>query len=283
MSTDNKNEFFDLLAHEKQISDLYQNNKEGQVEGPSAKVDAGIMAIAKLQLSDNHSLMTKEKMLEQQGNGYSSTPYKVKRAWQWPLSLVASVGILSVLFITQNKYFIAPTDVVAKDTGILNAPAMRAPNISMVEPLTEEVAAEQSFQVKQVAASAQKAESQLRKENITITTMNRMSLSQTPKILKEQMFDKSMLEDNLAKITPMSLLDISKLAELLKLELATQNMPDRAASASRVMMQQTLFQHLTQYQKSHADFELTEKYLSVLTEKQARQLKSVGTEAVLNN
>ncbi|MGK0382472.1 MAG: hypothetical protein ACI8QG_002243, partial [Flavobacteriales bacterium] len=38
-----------------------------------------------------------------------------------------------------------------------------------------------------------------------------------------------------------------------------------------------------QYQKSHEEFELTEKYLSVLTDKQVQQLKSVATEAPSEN
>ena len=80
-----------------------------------------------------------------------------------------------------------------------------------------------------------------------------------------------MLEDNLAKTSSMLLLEISKLAELLKRDLTTQKMSALDTPATRVKIQQTLFEHLTQYQKSHAEFRLSEKYLSVLTKQQVQQ------------
>ena len=52
------------------------------------------------------------------------------------------------------------------------------------------------------------------------------------------------------------------------------------ASASRVKMQQTLFEHLKKHQIRHAEFKITEKYLSVLTEKQRQQLTSVASDVV---
>ena len=52
------------------------------------------------------------------------------------------------------------------------------------------------------------------------------------------------------------------------------------ASASRVKMQQTLFEHSKKYHIRHAEFKITEKYLSVLTEKQRQQLISVAGDVV---
>ncbi len=285
MSNDSKDGSFDsfnLLAHEKKISELYQNNKKYSVEEPSAQIDSEILAMAKQQLSDHSSLLAKNQTLDQPPPANKNTQRKTQKAWQWPFSLVASVGILGVLFITQRDYFIDPSNVVAGDAGILNEPVMRAPDISAAETLTEEITAEQSFQVMKMAASAQKHEGRLDKELIAVER-KRMSISRTPKVLKEQMLDKSMLEDNSAKTSPMSLFDMSKLAELLTLELAIQNMSELEASASSVKMQQTLFEHLTQYQKSHAEFKITEKFLSVLTEKQVQQLKQFSAEAVSEN
>ena len=114
-------------------------------------------------------------------------------------------------------------------------------------------------------------------------TMKTMSVSQKPKILMDHILDKSMLEDNSAKTSSMSLSDMSKLAELLKLELAILKMSERDTDSSIAKKQQTLFQHLTQYQKNSAEFEMTEKYLSVLTEKQVQQLKSFSAEAEPEN
>ncbi|AGH44897.1 hypothetical protein C427_2788 [Paraglaciecola psychrophila 170] len=46
---------------------------------------------------------------------------------------------------------------------------------------------------------------------------------------------------------------LSKLAELLKLELTTQNMTEIKANASSIKIQQTLFEHLPMCQKSHVE------------------------------
>jgi phospholipase/lecithinase/hemolysin len=81
----------------------------------------------------------------------------------------------------------------------------------------------------------------------------------------------------------MSLSELSKLAELLRIELATQNMSEIEASASIIKMQQSLFAQLAQYQKSHVDFIITEKYLNVLTDNQVQQLKPNAKKAVSEN
>lgn len=278
MSSNDKGEVFDLSAHEKRISELYQRSKEHKAEEPSSQIDSEIIAMAKQKLADNSNILPKERMLNQQQQVNKAKRNRTLKAWQWPFSLVASVGFLGVLLITQRDYFIHPNNIITGDTGILNEPVMESPNVSIAETLSEEIAVSPSFQSMQIASAA-KTEMSLDKK-VTALTRKKIAVNQTPKVLKEQMLDKSMLEDKSAKSSPMSLVDMSKLAELLKLELAIQKLSESKTSASSVKMQQTLYEHLIQYQKSHADFKLTEKYFNVLTEKQVRNLKLMATEAI---
>jgi hypothetical protein len=278
---DNQDGTFDLLVHEKKISDIYQNSKAHQAEKPNAQLDSEIMAIAK-QLLGSYSLLAKDQTLLQQisadKNRQNKTQTKTQnnspKSWQGPFSLAASVGVLGILFITQTDYFINPNYIVTGDAQIIDAPAMRAPNIIEAEILTPESAAAQPFQSIKKPTSAQKYEVLLDEESFNKESFNkelmamqrkRVSVSPDQKVLKKQM------------------MNMSKLAELLRLEQALQNMSERVTSASNVKMQQNLFEQLIQYQKSHEEFELTEKYLSVLTDKQVQQLKSVATEAPSEN
>jgi hypothetical protein len=279
---DNQDGTFDLLVHEKKISDIYQNSKAHQAEKPNAQLDSEIMAIAKQQLLGSYSLLAKDQTLLQQisadKNRQKKTQTKTQnnspKSWQGPFSLAASVGVLGILFSTQTDYFINPNYIVTGDAQIIDAPAMRAPNIIEAEILTPESAAAQPFQSIKKPTSAQKYEVLLDEESFNKESFNkelmamqreRVSVSPDQKVLKKQM------------------MNMSKLAELLRLEQALQNMSERVTSASNVKMQQNLFEQLIQYQKSHEEFELTEKYLSVLTDKQVQQLKSVATEAPSEN
>jgi hypothetical protein len=297
---DNQDGTFDLLVHEKKISDIYQNSKAHQAEKPNAQLDSEIMAIAKQQLLGSYSLLAKDQTLLQQisadKNRQNKTQTKTQnnspKSWLGPFSLAASVGVLGILFITQTDYFINPNYIVTGDAQIIDAPAMRAPNIIEAEILTPESAAAQPFQSIKKPTSAQKYEVLLDEESFNKESFNkelmamqreRVSVSPDQKVLKKQMMNMSKLADNAVKKLPMSLSDMSKLAELLRLEQALQNMSERVTSASNVKMQQNLFEQLSQYQKSHEEFELTEKYLSVLTDKQVQQLKSVATEAPSEN
>ena len=272
MSSDNKDEFFNLLAHEKIISDLYQNNKQHQVEEPSAQIDSGIMAMAKQQLSGNASLVTKDKTPNQQTFANKDTKNNKGKLWQRPFSLVASVGFLGVLLITQRDYFVHPNNIVSEDADRLNAPVMQTPDSSKVARLTQEITAVQSFEAKKTQATTQKSELLFDKGFITVER-KKLSVMPASKLLKEQMLDKSILEDNSAKTSPMSLSDMSKLAALLKLELTMQNVPELDASVSRIKMQQSLFENLLQYQQINKKFKIPEEFLSVLTENQLQQLK----------
>jgi hypothetical protein len=276
MSNDHKDEFFNLLAHEKKISELYHNNKKHQVEEPSAQLDSAIKAMAKQQLSDNPRLLTKDQTLNQQ---LPATKNKTQKAWQWPISLVASVGLLGVLMMTQRDFFIHPNIIVTGDRGILSDPVTQPLDFSVAEALPIEIEAKQSFQAMKMATSTQKPEVLLDKK-VTELGQKRMTVSLTRQASEEQMLDKSVLEDDFTKITSMSLPDMSKLAELLKQQMAIQYLSEQEASASRVKMQQILFENLKKHQKSHTNFNITEKYLSVLTEQQRQQLESALADVV---
>jgi hypothetical protein len=282
MSKNNKDKPFYLSPHEKKISEFYQNNNKRQGEEPGAQLDSEIMAMAKQHFKVNHSLLTKQQTLNEQPHIDKGTYSKIKKSWQWPLSLVASVGLVSVLLMTQKDYLIHPNNIVAEDTSILNEPVLRISSVSATGTLTDELEVEQSSQLMKIEALSQKADVLLDSE-LNLMTRKTISVSQTPRALKNEMFDEFKLEDNIARTSAMSLSTLSKLAELLKLELAKQNMSEIEANASSIKMQQTLFEHLAQYQKSHVDFKLTEEYLSVLTDKQVQQLMSMSTKAVLED
>lgn len=284
MSNDNKDKPFNLSSHEKKISELYQNNKQHHGEEPSAQLDSEVMAMAKQHLTVNYNLLTKQQMLNEQPHNDKSIYRKTKMAWQWPLSLVASVGLVSVLMITQKDYFIHPNNIVAGDTDILNEPVMRTQSVSATETRTDELAVKLPFQSMKIVVSSQKHEVLL-DSGSSLMARKKMSVRQTPTVLKEQILDKSMFEDKSARTSTLSLSlsELLKLAELLRIELATQNMSEIEASASSIKMQQSLFEQLAHYQKSHVDFKITDKYLSVLTDDQVQQLKSNATKAVPEN
>jgi hypothetical protein len=289
---DNQDGTFDLLVHEKKISDIYQNSKAHQAEKPNAQLDSEIMAIAKQQLLGSYSLLAKDHTLLQQisadKNRQNKTQTKTQnnspKSWQGPFSLAASVGVLGILFITQTDYFINPNYIVTGDAQIIDAPAMRAPNIIEAEILTPESAAAQPFQSIKKPTSAQKYEVLLDEESFNKESFNKESFNKesfNKELMAMQRERVSVSPDQ--KVLKKQMMNMSKLAELLRLEQALQNMSERVTSASNVKMQQNLFEQLIQYQKSHEEFELTEKYLSVLTDKQVQQLKSVATEAPSEN
>ncbi len=295
--SDKKDETFDLLAHEKKISELYQNTQAFQAEKSSARLDSKIMAMAKQQLSGNSGLLIQEQSLPQQSlnnkNKQRKTQNKSPKSWQWPFSLVASVGLLGILFITQRYYFINPSNIVVGETDIFNEPTMQAPDISQSEKYPQEIAVDQSFQEMKSVSSSSKSELLSYKEvmidkkvmldkemllgkEFSAVARKRILISQPQKVLEEQIMEKSLLEDNSVKTSMMSLSDMSELAGSLKIEQATQDISKLEASASSVDMQQILFKQLIQYQKSHIEFKITEKYLSVLTDEQIRKLKTSG-------
>jgi hypothetical protein len=278
----NKDNFFELLGHEKKISELYQNNKQHQTEEPSVQVDAEIMAMAKQQLSDNTNLPAKDQTPKQQLVSNNKMLGKTQKAWQWPVSLVASVGILSVLFITQKDYFIHPKNNVTGDVGILNKLLRQGPEIGTAKTLSDEVTTEQFIEESKMRVSAQKNEGLIDKKFTAMATKS-VSIGKSPKMFKEQMLKGSKNQNNSANTAFMSLPDMSKLAALLKLELAGQNLSEFEVNDSNVKIQQTLFENLAEYQKNHVEFKISKKYLSVLTQQQRQKLKLDVTEAVPEN
>ena len=203
MSSDNKDKSFTLLAHEKKISELYQNSKKINAEEPSALIDSGIMAIAKQHLLDTPCLLSKDQMPTDKST--KSNTHKISK---WPFLLVASVGLLSVLLMTQKDYFIHPNNIIAGDASILNEPVMQSRDIGAAEILAEEIATEQSVRAMaeemvaeqsvgaiRMVASAQKYETVLDQE-LTAKARKSKAVRQTPEMLSELMLNKVMLEDN---------------------------------------------------------------------------------------
>ena len=112
-----------------------------------------------------------------------------------------------------------------------------------------------------------------------------MSLSHTPQVSQELLSENmllqgSKLEEHVTKIQSMSLHDMSKLAELLTLELALQDRSNLEKNTSIINKQHTLFDQLVEYQKNHIEYKIPEKYLSVLSDKQVLQLTLLDAAAV---
>jgi hypothetical protein len=68
--------------------------------------------------------------------------------------LVACVGVLGVLFMTQKNYFIHPNNIVADDTGLLNEPVLQATDISEFGTLKETFVTKPYFQEMKITTSA---------------------------------------------------------------------------------------------------------------------------------
>jgi K+/H+ antiporter YhaU regulatory subunit KhtT len=62
----------------------------------------------------------------------------------------------------------------------------------------------------------------------------KISVSQIPRALKDEMLDVFKFEDNIARTSAMALSKLSRQAELLKLELETQNTLEIEANASSI-------------------------------------------------
>lgn len=266
MSHDNKGGSIDEFSHKKKVSEIYQSNKEYQAEQPSSQIDARIMALAKKQILKQSQVINKR------------TKIKVYKTWQWPVSLAASVGILGVLFITQREFFIQPNNIVVNDAGIVNEPVMGSPDKSAPQIQSEEMAVEQSFKTMKMETKTQNSKTLL-DQKLTAVARTRGGQSETLSALTEQVSDSFMSEDKTVKTSPMSLSDMSKLADLLKKELAILNISKQELNTSSRNMQKDLFENLIQYQKMHEEFTITEKYLSVLTEQQVQQLTTFNIEA----
>lgn len=273
-----KNESTELSAYEKKISELYQSDKKRHAEMPSLNIDADIMAMAKQHLSDHSSLSTNGLLRDSHNTDYQSTKRKSKKAWQGPFSLVASVGLLSILLITQRDYFIHPNNIVAEDAGIISEPVLKSADIMTNEIATEKLEVEPSLQATKMSASTQMQEQHLIKNNEGIAR-KRGSVNQSAEILEEQLASKSMFGDNVDDMPTMSLLEMSKLANLLRQDQTLVNQLEQETSDSTIRKQQVLFEQLLKYQRAHIDFKITEKYLDVLSEKQIQQLQSFDLDA----
>ncbi|KXI30844.1 hypothetical protein [Paraglaciecola hydrolytica] len=94
------NEVEQLHPEQGKISELYQSLK---VEQPSSQVDQSILAQARLQVKPQTSEVRKSTQTATHHNRAS----KNWRQWQWPVSVAASVLLVSVIFINQYQFFTA--------------------------------------------------------------------------------------------------------------------------------------------------------------------------------
>tara|TARA_R110002153_G_scaffold261898_1_gene422513 strand:+ start:3221 stop:4129 length:909 start_codon:yes stop_codon:yes gene_type:complete len=90
-------------AQQQKISDLYATLKQEQ---PTAELDKRILDLAKQQVAPRESaLETKAQIL--------SVDKRSWRRWQWPLSIAASVMLVSVIFIDQTSKFMPGSVILA--------------------------------------------------------------------------------------------------------------------------------------------------------------------------
>jgi hypothetical protein len=282
MSSSNKNEPFDLSAQEKGISKLYQNYKRQHGEEPSLNIDAEIMAMAQQQLSENSNSMDHQHKLKQAENGVNHTQPDKRKIWRGPFSLVASVCVLTILLITQRDYLIHPNQIDATDVSTLDVPVSKVPKISSVESFAEEKDEERSSRARQVTVSAQRDEV-VSDQKYAALAKKSMSIIPTPKEHKEQLLERTLFVDNAPKISTISLEDIYKLAEVLKLEMTSKDKSKLELNSKITKLQQDLFEHMSTYQEGHGEITLTEDFLNVLTDKQIKQLQSMAIETVPKN
>lgn len=282
MSSDSKTESDDLLAHEKKISELYHNNQKQKGEEPSLQLDTEILATAQQQMSENSSPMIKRAKVGQPDNVLKHRQPKIRNTWRGPFSLVASVCVLSILMITQKDYFMHPHHLDGNHVGKLDGPILGTPTISSADSYIENDESAQSSSPKKISLSVTKDKVILEKKYPEVARQS-MSISESPQAPKERLLERTMLVDNFANISSLSLHELSKLAEELKLELAKNDQSTLEVSAKITKMQQDLFEHLFQHQKQQGEIKLTEEFLNLLTDKQIKQLQSQTIETVPNN
>ncbi|WP_339719901.1 hypothetical protein [uncultured Paraglaciecola sp.] len=280
MSNDNKNDTFDLLPHEKKISDLYQNIKKQQGEMPSANLDAEILAMAQRQLSENSLVEAKAQECKPLGPNVKNIQLKKKMAWQWPMSLVASVGIMTVLLITHSDYYIHPNNVDVTDSGVVNGPVTQTSKLSAPEKLA--FLDKSELLSKTQMTEAIHKEALFVKQNGAPVARKSLSDNQTAKVPKERQLDSAQSEVSFTS-PPMSLAEMSKLLEALKGELAAHQQAESEVNGKTIQMQQTLFEQLFHYQESHREGRITNEFLNVLTDEQRKQLQSLTSEAIPEN
>jgi hypothetical protein len=99
---------------------------------------------------------------------------------------LASLGLVSVLLMTQKDYFIHPNNIVAENTSIVDEPVLSTSSVSATGTLTDELEAERPFQLMKIEALSQKSDVLLDSE-LNLMTRKTISVSHTPRALKNEM------------------------------------------------------------------------------------------------
>lgn len=297
---------FEPLAHEQKISQWYQQMNAESKQQPSSKLDANILNVAKKvaqkSLKNNALQNTHGTNTAAEGVGSDATKHalipsekknKPRSKWYRHLSLAASVAILGVLFFSQYDFFVSP-EVALRQPVTLPTPAeiqelSEAP--SSQKTTDKEVAATDTaskarllYESVQERKRASSEELPLKQSPVKLPTTSVAQLNKPD--IKEKMVDNARLAENSAQTQPMSLYEMSKWAEVLRLEMAIGQLTDTLEVKPQekvTKMQRTLFEHLTVYQSAHPEYQIEEKFLRVLTLSQVNQLKSVSVDNELDN
>jgi hypothetical protein len=262
---------FDLLPHEKKISDLYQQSQNTLEPNPSTQLDSVILAKAKQQALDNveQAVSTKVK----------------KRRGQWPISIAASVCLLSVLFITQQQNFTGVNDDLVNTRQSMPEPKMSRPDMGPLKEIESDLAKHDVNEYRKVQlqkAQAQQSERLIAKVQVSAARMKKSELNglnfaadeisadiihtETPELLAS------------SGLSMLTLSEIDKLADSLRLVSMAEDNGKQNNHASVINQQLTLFEALQEYKKSHQEFIIGKKYLEVLTDAQVQQLKTLANQ-----
>lgn len=258
-----KDQDFDLLPHEKKISDLYQQSQHTLEDNPSTELDSIILAKAKQQVSDNvdQPVSTKAK----------------KRVGQWPISIAASVCLLSVLFITQQQDFTHVNDDLVDSRQSMPAPQMSRPDMAPLKEIETDMAKRRVNEYRKVElqkTQSQESERLIAKVQVTAARMKKPELNGLN-------FSTDVIHTETAELLAsadspiLTLSEIDKLADSLRLALMPKD-KGKQTSVINLNQQQVLFEALQEYKKSHQKFIISKKYLEVLTEVQVKKLKELS-------
>jgi hypothetical protein len=265
---------FERSASEQQLSDLYQDCRNNQTEKPSVQLDSAILEQARQNLKTPLSLI--------------KTFTKKHSTWRGPFSLVASLGVLAILLVTQRDMFLQQQDII-HDVNQLPTPVSTITEMPIVAEVPAAEVMADNLELKDNLSSLPQLIQQqsAAKKNFSPLQTNLqpvlLSADETPpQMMKEQMLKPGALKQGSVKVQPMTLFEMSKLAEVIKLELATQNRMainnhqvvgnDDVVIDNTQNMQSTLFEHLMHYQQVYPEFSLTDKFKKVLTDEQIKQL-----------
>lgn len=262
-------------SHENKLSQLYRDSQDLEAEIPSPTIDSEILAIAKKQLANTSTVLTAEQLVVS-----SNIKQKKRRAWRRPLSLAASVGFVSVLFVTQYDYFTQPYSEEVEDVTSMSVPTLDPSETIISQPPPEKPADRyyKKVQLRQVEEVLEELASQPKPADAKSTALS-------PRIENSTLTQLEGVKSELVlTATPkMTLTEMTELAESLNRQFATLNGAQLKASGPLLNRQQTLFEHLLEYQKRHPSFRIPDNFLQVLTMQQKQQLLQAKTDTIETN